>query len=175
MGNHPRAHALRGFHSSRGAGFHRISPLAGCSGIASGHPFPARTHSLASHWPTPRTETSGLLLLAQGLPACLVLAPCMQLSLHTAPTSRFPRLAIRGVEAGNLRGALRAVTKRVAVWLGWRPLIDPPPKTDEGPSGPSTGSVCRTTFACRTQVLRLHQAIRNVTYPPSFDVIAKFS
>ena len=62
------------------------------------------SHTLIGHlWPIPWTETSGLLLLAQGLPACLVLAPCMQLSLHTAPTSRFPELAIPGVGAGGPR------------------------------------------------------------------------
>lgn len=121
--------------------------------------FPPDTRVLLAHthWPqvaNPWTETSGLLLLTQGLPACLVLAPCMQLSLHTAPTSRFPELAIPSVGAGGPWRITRR-TKRVAVWLGWRPPIRPP-NTDRGPSGPSTGSVCRNSFACLTTLLPLH-------------------
>lgn len=102
--------------------------------------------------PIPWTEANGLLLLAQGLPACLVLAPCMQLSLHTAPTSRFPRLAIRGVEAGGLRA--HYALKRNEWLCGWDggPVSLLHRRPIRGRQGPPQGA----SAALRSPVVRMY-------------------
>ena len=56
------------------------------------------------------------------LPPALALAPCMRVSPHTAPMSKFLQLAIGGMGFGNPCGALRTGENWMAMRLATYPL-----------------------------------------------------
>lgn len=67
------------------------------------------------------TERHGLNTMGYsgtpGLTIALVLAPCMRLSPHTAPSERFSRLAIWSVGAGT-PGRITRRSKKRWLWVG---------------------------------------------------------
>jgi len=98
---HRLRHWFRSFPATPGVGLHHLSLRPGRLGISAQRPCPDRTPpaKLSSTSWAPKGWTGAVYCGARAprLPAQLALAPGVQLSLHRAPTSKFPKAG--GLEA----------------------------------------------------------------------------